>query len=385
MHTRKKLYKAEKYNNWNSHRMLRTLFCFLALTFLSIVEAKLPDITPQQTTAKLNEIMKAHATYKELSPLIVKRALSNYLDELDPTKTYFIESDIEQWIEPSDALIQKVLSDYRQNKFDTFVAMNNAMVKAIQRRRMLDKKIDLKALPTKVNPEEFKNMKWATSEEELLRRITRLKALQVEPHQNSMKSSKRNPCCASPKAPDIDRRGIFSIRSSLQATFMLSDFLKAFASSLDAHTAYFTPDEATQFMINVQQRLFGIGAQLRDDINGFTVIKIVEGSPAARNKQLKVKDRIIAVNGEPVVGMDIIDAVEMIRGEENTPVTLTVIRDEGEGDQTKEEKLDITIPRGEVVLKETRFESTYEPYGDGAIAYLRLFSFYQDPESSSSR
>ena len=40
-----------------------------------------------------------------------------------------------------------------------------------------------------------------------------------------------------------------------------------------------------------------------------------------------MKDRIIAVNGEPVVGMDITDAVELIRGEENTPVTLTIIRD----------------------------------------------------------
>ena len=45
-------------------------------------------------------------------------------------------------------------------------------------------------------------------------------------------------------------------------------------------------------MINVQQRLFGIGAQLRDDINGFSVVKIVEGGPAALGKQLKVKDRI---------------------------------------------------------------------------------------------
>src|SRR5690606_5262731 len=107
---------------------------------------------------------------------------------------------------------------------------------------------------------------------------------------------------------------------------------------LDSHTAYFTPDEASQFMINVQQRLFGIGAQLRDDLNGFTIVKVIEGGPAAANKGLKVKDRIIAVNGEPVVGMDIADAVELIRGEENTPVTLTLIRESGEGPEKTEEK-----------------------------------------------
>ncbi len=161
---------------------------------------------------------------------------------------------------------------------------------------------------------------------------------------------------------------------------MLSNILKAFASSLDTHTVYFTPDEATQFMMAVQQRLFGIGAQLRDDINGLTIVKIIEGGPASKNENIKLKDRIIAVNHEPIVGMDITDAVELIRGPENTPVVLTVIRDiEG-----KEEKLDITIIRGEVVLKETRFETSYEPFGDGVIAYIRLFSFYQDPEFSSS-
>ena len=114
-------------------------------------------------------------------------------------------------------------------------------------------------------------------------------------------------------------------------------------------------------------------------------MKIVEGGPAALGKQLKVKDRIVAVNGEPVVGMDISDAVDLIRGEADSPVILTVIRESKETDGTqKEEKLDLTILRGEVVLKETRFKSSYEPFGDGAIGYLKLYSFYQDNDSSSA-
>ncbi len=40
--------------------------------------------------------------------------------------------------------------------------------------------------------------------------------------------------------------------------------------------------------------------------------------------------------------------------------------------------------RGEVVLKESRLETSYEPYGDGIIGILHLFSFYQDANSSSS-
>ncbi len=138
-------------------------------------------------------------------------------------------------------------------------------------------------------------------------------------------------------------------------------------------------------MIGVQQRLCGIGAQLRDDINGLTIIKIVEGGPAAAHRELKEKDRIVAVNGEPIVGMDIGDAVEMIRGEENTPVTLTVIRESNNSDgKKKEEKFDFTILRGEVIIKEARLKSSYEPFGDGAIGYLKLYAFYEDRENSST-
>ncbi len=164
-----------------------------------------------------------------------------------------------------------------------------------------------------------------------------------------------------------------------------SNFLKAFAASLDPHSVYFTPDEALAFLMAVQQRMFGIGAQLRDDINGLTVIKIIEGGPAARDGHLKVKDRIIAVNGEPIVGMDIQDAVELIRGKEGTTVDLKVVREieVAEDRPKKQQILDLIVPRGEVVLKDTRYESNIEPYGDGVIAYLRLHSFYQDPEFSS--
>jgi carboxyl-terminal processing protease len=115
-------------------------------------------------------------------------------------------------------------------------------------------------------------------------------------------------------------------------------------------------------------------------------VKIVDGGPAFRGGKLKAKDRIIAVDGEPIVGMDISDAVELIRGDLGTLVTLTVIREDSadSGVKEKEKKLDIVIERGEVVLTEARYESAIEPFGDGAIAYLRLHTFYQDPEHSSA-
>lgn len=360
------------------------IIVFSSFPFLS-VESKLPDLSPVVVSAKLGEIMKAHASYKKLTSDLVDRTLDLYLEILDPSKSYLIESDIEVWAHPSKDLSEKILQDYNRNNFEEFEKIHQVMIKAIARRHELDKKIDLNNLPKHVNTDEFKDMKWAKNEDELVERLARIKALQIEAAEKLADDQKDRTLKRLEKRQHKFEEDLLVSAPREHEHLLLSNVLKAIASSLDTHTAYFTPDEAAQFMIHVQQRLFGIGAQLRDDLNGFSIIKIIEGGPAFNNKELKIKDRIIAINGEPVVGLDIIDAVELIRGEEGTPVTLTVIRETTETDAPKkEEKLDIVILRGEVVLKETRYEATYEPFGDGVIAYLKLHSFYQDPETSSS-
>src|SRR3990167_2183932 len=82
--------------------------------------------------------------------------------------------------------------------------------------------------------------------------------------------------------------------------------------------------------------------------------------------------------------MDLIDAVELIRGLQGTRVELTVIRAKSPDSQNSEEKITIEIVRGEVVLKETRYETSYEPFADVAIGFLPLYSFYQNSKSSSA-
>lgn len=368
--------------------MIRKILLYISIVLLcGSIEAKLPEIDHPIVLNKMHEIMKMHATHKELNSQLIRRTLQNYLEELDPNKTYFIKSDIYQWFNPTESLVRQVLNEYNQANFRVFEEMHEAMVAAINRRHELEKLIDLDELPDHVNPEEFKDMQWVENEDELLARLSRIKALQIETASKLTDDLKERSFQRIVKNQAKYEKEILTTDTKHKQRLILATILKATTAALDSHTSYFTPDEATQFMISVQQRLFGIGAQLRDDLNGFTVIKIIEGGPAANDKALKVKDRIVAVDEEPVVGMDIGSAVELIRGRENTPVMLTVIREitsEDINDEKKEEKLDITIMRGEVVLKETRYESSYEPYGDGVVAYLRLFSFYQDPESSSA-
>lgn len=355
------------------------------LTFLFISgEAKLPDITPEKTVKLAQQIMEEHASEHKLTPDLMKRIFNTYLEELDPTKTYLIESDIDQWVNPSQPLLQQTIAQYNKGDFTQFSLMLEQMKHTIDRRHAIDKEITSLPLPPKVDPKQFKEMKWTKNPEELKERILNIKALQIQ------SSTKLNDEVKEKALQRIAKRQakledeILNTNTKERQKLILTKVLKATTSALDTHTHYFTPEEAKQFMIDVQQRLFGIGAQLRDDLSGFTVVKIVEGGPAERGGELKAKDRIIAVNHEPVVGMDIEDAVQLIRGEENTPALLTVIREEGEGNNKEEKKIDLTVIRGEVVLKEARIEASYEPCGDGVIAYIKLHSFYQDPEHSSS-
>lgn len=366
----------------------RQLFSALLLSLgLVFVGAKLPELTPNDVKEKASEIMKAHAMYHALTPELIKRTLNSYLEELDPVKTYFIEPDIHQWLNPTDEQLNTILNEYNKDDFTTFYKIQEAFEKAIVRHQLLESEINPAELPKKVNAKEFKDIPWAKDEKELKERLMKIRALQLEAAAKLNEEQKEKSIQRIAKKRTKTEEDNLNPDKQQKQYRVLTNTLKAIASALDAHTNYFTPEEASQFMINVQQRLFGIGAQLRDDLNGLSITKIIEGGPAGNSKELKLKDKIIAVNGEPIVGMDIEDAVSLIRGEEGTPVVLTIIRevpDETNPLNKIEQKLDIHLKRGEVVLKETRYESRVEPFGDGVIVYLRLYSFYQDPESSST-
>lgn len=359
------------------------IFSILFLFFTAIATAKPPELTPHLTKKKSEEIFKAHVTYKNLSPELSERILQNYLDELDPTKTYLLDSEITTWTSPSEDLLNQLVKDYKREEFSVFDQMYSIMVAAVERRNKLEGEIAQAQLP-ETNASEFKDLKWAQSDLELKERLLKLRALQLEAAEKLDFETKDQFIQRLTKRRLSREQDILQDNLKDQKKQQLAYFLKAFTSALDNHTVYFTPTEANQFMIQVQQRLFGVGAQLRDDLNGFTLVRLLEGGPAEVSGKLKAGDRVIAVNQEPVVGMDIVEAVELIRGPKGTSVNLTILREQGEEKQKKTEKLDIEIIRDEIVLKETRFESETVPYGDGVIGHIRLFSFYQDPNDSST-
>lgn len=363
----------------------RWIASFLMIIFLfSHLEAKPPELSAKDTRVKIEEILKAHVCHQKLTEEIVGRAIQNYLEELDPGKTYFLESDIEQWIHPSKELLSQTLDGYKKEDFSLFEKIHDQMLSAIDRRTELEKRIENAPLFKNVQTAEFKDIKWAKTPDELSDRLLKIKSVQLQTAEKFIPETKDQFLQRLSKRRLNREAELAGGSKPERKQLILSYVLKATSSALDSQTIYFTPSEASQFMIQVQQKLFGIGAQLRDDLSGFTVVRIVEGSPASQGNKLKIGDKIISVDQEPVVGMDITEAVELIRGPQGSSVTLTILRESKESDQSKEEKFNVEIVRGEIVLQESRLETTYEPYGDGIIAILHLFSFYQDGNASSA-
>jgi carboxyl-terminal processing protease len=160
-------------------------------------------------------------------------------------------------------------------------------------------------------------------------------------------------------------------------------FFNAIARSFDPHTNYLPPDKKEDFDIHMRGSLEGIGALLREDDGFIKVVRVIQGSPAAKQGQLQAEDTILQVaekGAEPVdiTDMRIGDAVRLIRGPKGTEVRLTVKKPDG----TKEV---IPIIRGVVQIEETfvKDEVIDSPDG-GKIGYLLIPSFYRDFEKSKN-
>lgn len=132
----------------------------------------------------------------------------------------------------------------------------------------------------------------------------------------------------------------------------------------DEYTSFIEPRIAAIINEDASGEFQGIGAyvQMRDD-GKLEIGGIIPGTPA-EEAGLRSGDRILAVNGESIVGYGIYEAITLIRGPAGTPVTLLIER------PGKEETFEVTIVRAriEILLVEAKMLK-------GNIAYIHLTDF----------
>ncbi|MEK7187394.1 MAG: S41 family peptidase [Patescibacteria group bacterium] len=94
----------------------------------------------------------------------------------------------------------------------------------------------------------------------------------------------------------------------------------------DPYTQYFNPVDNNRFQQDVSGSFGGIGAELGLREDRLVVITPLKGSPASK-VGLEAGDFIVSINSTSTENLQVDEAVNLIRGPENTTVTLSIYRE----------------------------------------------------------
>ena len=134
----------------------------------------------------------------------------------------------------------------------------------------------------------------------------------------------------------------------------------------DKYSEYLTPEEMEAMMQSTTGNFVGIGVQITvSDDNKILIISPIDGSPAQK-AGLKAGDKIVAVNGVKYTGDQMTEASNVMKGEVNTPVTVTIEREEN----GKINTFDVEIIRA--LIKD---ESVSSEILENNIGYIKLSGF----------
>jgi carboxyl-terminal processing protease len=138
----------------------------------------------------------------------------------------------------------------------------------------------------------------------------------------------------------------------------------------DPYSEYFDPQDNQQFQQDVSGNFGGIGAELGENAQGqLVVIAPLPNTPASR-AGFKADDQILAVNGSSTDGMSVDAAVNLIRGDVGTKVTLTLMR------TTWTKTQDFTLTREDIAVPTVDFEMK------GNLAHISLHEFTADADQT---
>lgn len=130
----------------------------------------------------------------------------------------------------------------------------------------------------------------------------------------------------------------------------------------DPYTTYLPPEDAEQFNEDISGNFGGVGMEVGIRNEVITIISPLPDTPAEA-AGLVAGDVIVEIDDTSTEDMSVDRAVQLIRGEPNTDVELTIFR------SGETELLDITVTRDNITIPTIETEQRGDTY------VVRLFSF----------
>ena len=337
---------------------------------------------------------RGHYEPKDINDDFSVSVYEDFIDVLDPTKRYFLESDIFEFEQ-----YKFQLDDQIKNTDISFfnLVYERLMQRMGDAREIYDEVLDT---PFDFNVEEsidvdYEKQGYAASVDELKERWRmQLKYATIGTYDSKLslsKSSDNNAEALTPEEAEMAARE--STRKTLDEFFDFVDdlerkdwfvqYLNTIVDEFDPHTYYFAPEDKERFDVSMSGKFEGIGARLQKKPEGAKIVEIISGGPVWRDQRLEVGDEILKVGqaGEPpvnIVGMRLDDAIKLIKGPKGTVVDLTVRRVDG----TIEE---ISLTRDVVELEESFAKSATVIKGNQKFGLINLPKFYVDFNDYTNR
>lgn len=379
--------------------MLRRIF---AITFTAAVLActaspkaqkpveGIPNIKPdEQQSLVAKEVVGLIENYNykkiKLNDSISSLIFDRYIKALDPSKYYFLESDIKEF----EANRNTLDDDLRIGDLSAPFYIFNVYLKRYNERvdysiSQIKAKYDFNQNDTYVYDRE--KMPWTKSTAELndiwkkrvKYELVNLKIAGTEEAKNVETLTKRYTSLKS-QAAKFNNQDVFQI------------LMDSFTEAIDPHTNYFNPRNAEAFNQEMSRSLEGIGAVLQSENEVTKIASVMPGGPAFKSKKINAGDKIIAVaqgadgEFEDIIGWRIDNAVSKIKGPKGTTVRLKIIP---VGQELSAKPQIITLVREKIILADQSakkivktVESDGKPYKIGVI---KIPAFYADFKAANA-
>lgn len=139
--------------------------------------------------------------------------------------------------------------------------------------------------------------------------------------------------------------------------------IEGLLAGLDPHSSYLTEESFEDLQESTSGKFGGLGIEVGMEDGFIRVVAPIDGTPADE-AGIRTGDLIIKLDDKAVRGMNLGEAIEIMRGEPGTEITLTVLR-EGE-----EAPFEVTIERDIIKVESVRSEMLEENFG-----YVRIAQF----------
>ncbi len=144
---------------------------------------------------------------------------------------------------------------------------------------------------------------------------------------------------------------------------LLEYAIQGMLMNLDPHSAYLTKDAFEDLQSNTSGEFSGLGLEVGMEDGYVKIVAPIDGSPAAE-AGLLTGDVILKLDGQPVKGMSLNQAIELMRGPKGSSIELQI------GRPGNPQPFDITLKRDTITVASVR-ERFLEPgYG-----YIRIAQF----------